>query len=342
MKNDRDNDRNDDRKNTTGNRLKELNHSDYKIAENQPNIDGWKILDTSGKKVGKVKDLLFDEQALKVRYIITNLKKGDLLDEDRNILIPIGQAQLDKDNDRVVVPNITRDKLVALPHYNKAENLTHEDETRIRNSFAGTTAGTYNREEFYDHEHFDEERFYAGDTNTDRNKNTSGKVDVVEEHMEVGKREVETGGARISSRIVERPVEERVRLKEEHVEVNRKPVDRPANSADLKNYENRTIEEHETSEVPVVNKEARVVEEVSLEKDVDTREEVIKDKVRKTEVDVDHLEGDRNRNKGVTGTDRDRDVSARDPRNRDGDVAGRESIQDRDRTRGKDNKNQNL
>lgn len=346
MNNDRNNDRNDNRTNDRRHKLKELDNSDYKIAEDQPDIDGWKIVDTSGKKVGKVKDLLFDEASLKVRYIVTNLKKGDWLDDDREILIPIGQAQLDRDNDRVVVPHINREAVTALPHYNKVDDLTYEDETRIRNSFAGTATGEYNREKFYDHEHYDEERFYAGN-NQDRNRDrdTSGKVDVVEENLEVGKRKVETGGARVSSRIVERPVEERVNLREEHVNVNRKPVDRPADSADLENYKDRTIEEHETSEVPVVNKEARVVEEVSLEKDVDTREEVIKDKVRKTEVDVDHLEGDKDRNRmsDNTGTgNRDRDNLAREQRNRDGNISGRESIQDRDRTRGKDKKGQNL
>src|SRR5699024_10401404 len=109
MNNDRNDDRNENRRNDRQHRLKELDHSDYKIAEDQPDIDGWKILDTSGKKVGKVKDLLFDETALKVRYIVTNLKNGDWFDDDREILIPIGQAQLDRDNKRVVVPNISPD-----------------------------------------------------------------------------------------------------------------------------------------------------------------------------------------------------------------------------------------
>ncbi len=341
MNNERNDDRNDNRRDNRQNKLKELDHSDYKIAEDQPHIDGWKILDTSGKKVGKVKDLLFDETALKVRYIITNLKNGDWLDDDREILIPIGQAQLDKDNERVVVPNVSADMVNALPHYNKVDDLTYEDESRFRNSFAGTTTGDYNRDNFYDHEHYDEEKFYADNKDRDRNPGTSEKVDVVKENLEVGKREVETGGARISSRIVERPVEERVNLKEEHVNVNRKSVDRPADSGDLKNYKDRTIEEHETKEVPVVNKEARVVEEVSLEKDVDTREEVIKDKVRETEVDVDQLKGE-NRKGDIAGTsDRERDNLAREQRNREGDVAGRESIHNRDRTRGKDKKNMN-
>ena len=39
----------------------------------------------------------------------------------------------------------------------------------------------------------------------------------------------------------------------------------------------------------MVNKEARVVEEVSLNKEVEERDEVVRDTVRKTEVDVENL-----------------------------------------------------
>ena len=354
MINDRNDDRNEIRHNDNRQRLQELSGSDYKIAENQPDIEDWKILDTTGKKVGKVKDLLFDESAMKVRYIVTNLKKGDWLDDDRDILIPIGQAQLDKDNERVVVPDLNRDVVTGLPHYKKVDDLTYDDETRIRNIFSGNTAGDYDRDKFYDHEHYDEDRFYANNKDRDR----TGKVDVVEEHLEVGKRTVDTGGARVSSRIVERPVEERINLREEHVNVNRNRVDRPADSGDLANFKNQTIEEHETSEVPVVNKEARVVEEISLDKEVENREEVIRENLRKTEVDVDRLKGDdhyrdsdlagntRNSDYDKDDLERDRDLS-RERRNRDGDIAGRQSISDRenenDRYRDRDNdRNRNV
>ncbi len=115
----------------------------------------------------------------------------------------------------------------------------------------------------------------------------SKKIPIIEENLEVGKREVLTGGVRLKSRIVERPVEESVRLREENVTVERTPVDRVATSADL--FEGKVIEMTETAEVPVVAKEARVVEEVSLGKDVSERTETISDTVRKTEVDVEDL-----------------------------------------------------
>ena len=273
-------------KRTKINHLKELNHSDYKIADNQPHIDDWKIVDRSDRRVGKVHDMLFDKDRMKVRYIITNLKDGEIMNEDRKVLIPIGQAQLNTSKKRVIVPNVTKDHLTALPKYDKADNLTQEDETLILNTFSGTKSTTpYNRETFYDNEHFNEDKFYDHEKNMDRTSNK--KVDVVEENMEVGKREVQTGGAKVTSRIVERPVEERVNLREENVKVKRNPVDKPADTSKMKNFEEKTIEAKETSEVPVVNKEARVKEEVTLEKEVQNKEEVIKDKVKETKVDVD-------------------------------------------------------
>ncbi|WP_250490637.1 DUF2382 domain-containing protein, partial [Caballeronia sp. INML2] len=57
---------------------------------------------------------------------------------------------------------------------------------------------------------------------------------VVKESVEVGKREVQTGGVRVYSRVTETPVSESVNLREEHANIERRPVDRPATVADLK------------------------------------------------------------------------------------------------------------
>jgi hypothetical protein len=59
-------------------------------------------------------------------------------------------------------------------------------------------------------------------------------------------------------------------------------------------FKEGSIEIIEHSEVPVVTKEARVVEEVSVNKDVTERDETVRDKVRKNEVEVEDLPGDRN------------------------------------------------
>ena len=134
---------------------------------------------------------------------------------------------------------------------------------------------------------------YSGDTNRNESRDET-TIPRIEENLEVGKREVERGGVRVRSRIVERPVEDSVRLREEHVRVERENVDRPVAGDELSNFQERDIELTERAEVPVVNKEARVVEEVRIGKDVTEREETIRDTVRNTDVDVDRIDENRN------------------------------------------------
>src|SRR5215218_3027724 len=134
-------------------------------------------------------------------------------------------------------------------------------------------------------------------------------VNRIEEELEVGKRTVERGGVRVRSRIVERPVEENIRLREERVTVERNPVDRVASRDELANFEERDIELTERAEVPVVNKEARVVEEIRVNKDVDEREETIRDTVRRTEVDVENIGTSDTRSTTNRDTDYDDDTT---------------------------------
>ncbi len=133
----------------------------------------------------------------------------------------------------------------------------------------------------------------AVDTDLDTNIDTDvdQKVKIIEENLEVGKRTVETGGIRMKSRIVSRPVEESIRLREERVTVNRTPVNRPATDADLDAFKEGEVVMTEHAEKAVVSKNAQVVEEVSLGKTVEEHEEKITDTVRKTEVDVEKIAG---------------------------------------------------
>ena len=121
--------------------------------------------------------------------------------------------------------------------------------------------------------------------------NANQPIPVIEENLQVGKQTVQTGGVRLKSRIVEHPVEEQLRLREESVKVKRNTVDRAATDADFATFKEGKIEMTERAEVPVVSKQARVVEEVSLGKQVSEHTETVRDTVRKTEVDIEDLPG---------------------------------------------------
>jgi len=121
-----------------------------------------------------------------------------------------------------------------------------------------------------------------------RDTNTAA-IPVVQEQLKVGKREVQRGGVRVFSRIVETPVNESIGLREEHVNVERRPVNEPISGLDTTAFKEQSIEMRETAEEAVVEKSARVVEEVMINKEVTQREQQINDTVRHTEVEVEQL-----------------------------------------------------
>jgi stress response protein YsnF len=123
------------------------------------------------------------------------------------------------------------------------------------------------------------------------NAGETRSIPVIKEDINVSKRNVIHGGVRVYSHATERPVEEQVRLREEKVRVERRPVNRPAGPEDANALRDQTIEMTETREEPVVNKTRRVVEEVVVGKEATERTETIRDKVRGTEVEVEQLGG---------------------------------------------------
>jgi uncharacterized protein (TIGR02271 family) len=112
-------------------------------------------------------------------------------------------------------------------------------------------------------------------------------IPVVQEELQVGKRQVDLGAVRVVSRMVETPVSESVTLREEHATIERNPVDRPATTADMAGLQGQSIEVREIAEKAVVSKTATVVEEVVVGKEATTRTEQIADTVRSTVVDID-------------------------------------------------------
>jgi len=116
---------------------------------------------------------------------------------------------------------------------------------------------------------------------------------VIEEEMRVGKRQVQSGAVRIVQEVHERPVEETIRLREEHIRVERRPVDRPISPERIGEIHDRTFEITESREEPVVSKTARIKEEVVVHKETGEREEKVRGTVRSSDVRVEQSEKER-------------------------------------------------
>jgi len=172
------------------------------------------------------------------------------------------------------------------------EDITRERDTYRTSSIGTASTGTMNTGTI--------------NTGTATSVNTQGEtvIPIVEEELAVGKRQVQAGGARIHTYVTERPVDASVTLREEHVTVDRRPVDRPVTDADMA-FGEKSFEVTETAEVPVVAKSARIVEEVVVGKTETERTETVRDTVRRTDVEVEELtDTNTTSTTGTTGTTR--------------------------------------
>lgn len=115
----------------------------------------------------------------------------------------------------------------------------------------------------------------------------SGMEEVIplgEEVLEVSKRTENRGTARIHRYVVETPVEERVTLQSERVVVERRrPVSDKVTGEILTEV---TVEVVETAEVPVIEKRARLREEVVVRTERSQHVETVRETVRRDEVEI--------------------------------------------------------
>lgn len=219
---------------------------------------GWTVVDQAGKELGKVTEMLIDTDQMHIDSVIINGSRR----------IPAADIAL-------------RDGRVVVRGVGETETTTTEETV--------TTAGTTGYDRLTEDTTARAGGYVPGFTRAANENEVT--VPIVEERLAVGKRTVESGAARVRTTITETPVEQQVNLREEHVHVERHAVDRPVGSVPNA-FQEGTIEITESAEVPVVAKEARVVEEVTIGKEATERVETVRDTVKRTEVDVDEVDGD--------------------------------------------------
>ena len=122
-------------------------------------------------------------------------------------------------------------------------------------------------------------------------KTDENVLEVVEEELEVGTRQVERGRMRIYSKVSEREVERQVSLRDETIRVRRRPVSREVPVSDPNLFKERSYEMTEVDEEAVVNIRARVIEEVVIDKEVAEKIETIHQTLRRTDVEIEEVPG---------------------------------------------------
>ncbi|HEX5971848.1 MAG TPA: PRC-barrel domain-containing protein [Gemmatimonadaceae bacterium] len=177
---------------TDGSRLAPLGEvDDFEVAEGYPDVRGWRVDAADGTEVGKVHELLVDLDAMRTRYLDVRLtSEVAAAPEDRDVLVPIGAANIEQDHDVVRIP-LTAERVGLLPPYTHGA-VTREQEYEVRRHFtfgraaaegmAASEAASAAREsrDFYDDETFDDRRFFSsrkGDREVRRADDTATVAD---------------------------------------------------------------------------------------------------------------------------------------------------------------------
>ena len=250
----------------------DTNYSDTNYNDTAPDNEG------IGDKISNFFSSLFDDETTASNY--TNAA----YDADAILTVQVDSAERAEEARDILDRNGAMDVDETGAQYGG----TYGSNADLRENYTNTGVTSDTTTGTMDYDTTRNEANLRGDTDIENRE----VIPVVEENLEVGKRAVERGGARIRSRVIEKPVEANVRLREEHVVVNRRPVNRAVTDADINNFQQGDIELTERAEMPVVNKQARVVEEIEVGKTVEEHDETVRDTVRRTDVDVQEVDSD--------------------------------------------------
>lgn len=242
--------------------LKRLSESDYHVADESTDIRGWSVTDSLGEDVGRIDGLLFDPDQKRVVYAILDMGQ-------RCVLLPIKDVALDETHRRVAAGQYDRTRLAALRPYREGAFDEQEEQAHYQGFFGSRGEG----------ERLDYDR--ARGTDVPR------RIQLLEEHLQIGKRPVKTGEVEIGKRPVTETVSEEIELATERINIERHPVNRPVTGNERIGTDSETIRVPLYAEEAVKEKRAFITEEVEINKVKDKTTQHVTEQVSHEELVVD-------------------------------------------------------
>ena len=138
-------------------RLRDL--TDFEVADGNPDVRGWAVRGRDGQSLGVVFELIVDPEALKVRYLDVELDARYQISKRANhILLPIGVASLDAEDDNVFVPALDAKLVLDYPPYTEIQITRDYEEAMLRAFGLGQPAA---EGQFYNRDSYSTDNFYT-------------------------------------------------------------------------------------------------------------------------------------------------------------------------------------
>ena len=104
---------------------------EYRVCKDHHDPRGWPVRTSDSRELGKVTDLIIDQEALSARYLVCTFSL-----ENRRVLIPTGFARLDDRAKVVHLDFITRQELARIPSFNGLP-LSEEEQQSVETALTG-------------------------------------------------------------------------------------------------------------------------------------------------------------------------------------------------------------
>jgi uncharacterized protein (TIGR02271 family) len=195
----------------------------------------------------------------------------------RTYVVPAQSAHVSRSRQQIRLP-YTLEQIKGAPEFDSSAHLQDADEGRITNYYGNYG---FQREGWLENRQQDS----GAQETTDRARGDERrKVQLKEERINVGKREVEAGGVRLRKVVRTEVVNQPIELKREEIVVERVPVSEGATADD--DFSEDEIYVPLRREEAVVNKEARVREEVRVGKREERETQTVSETIRKEDVEI--------------------------------------------------------
>jgi uncharacterized protein (TIGR02271 family) len=242
------------------------------------------------EKVGSVDDLLVDDEG-RFRYFVINTGAWIF---GKKVLLPIGQSRIDYNTRRINVDSLSRTQVEALPEFTNETVVDYDQEEQVRGTYRpmaatpGTTVAespvetpaTYDRNTY---------RYDQDPALYNINDRDHQNLRLYEERLIANKQRQKVGEVAVGKRVVTEQAQVEVPLEKERVVIERTtPADAgravAPGEAVFDQGEVARMEVYE--EVPDIQKEAFLREQVTVRKEVNQDVAHVQDEVRREELDM--------------------------------------------------------
>jgi uncharacterized protein (TIGR02271 family) len=255
---------------------------DYRMHFNNDDVIGFDLY-SNDDKIGSIEDVLVDDNG-SFRYLVINTGVWIL---GKKVLLPIGQARITQSDKRVYVNGLTKAQVEDLPEYDPDHLIEYDYEEQVRDIYRpnAVAAGMPSPDLNYDQDSYR----YENDPGLYNLTNDHDTLRLYQERLIASKTRQKTGEVAVSKHIETETARVEVPIERERVVIERTPVTGAStvmtSEVDFQEGEVARVEVYE--EVPNIQKEAFVREEVRVKKVIDRETITAEDQIRREELDLD-------------------------------------------------------